>query len=1422
MTTEDRDLLIRVRKGDGVAPGYRVDAELGDGSRFGGGTLRLDGAGLLAAINDSPRYGELLFESLFAGPGGPTDGGPNAAAGAIRRAYEAAMGSGPPSVERPVRIRLLIEPDAAELHALRWERLYHRLLGTWVPLSASADTPFSRYVPLEVAEPRPVATLPIRMLFVAADPTGLPTAYPQVDVNEQIDAFRQGVRAASRTDEVQVTILPGEGRSRLRPDLRAALIADGFEIADGPSTLAALLRLLPGSHVLHFVGHGHLTVDPDGSARTALFFERDDGSWQAVTDSQLVERLVAIDAAPSLVFLAACESASGTAETAHPFVGLAPRLVAAGIPAVVAMQDIVPMETTRTLTLDFYRHLMEHGLVDVALAQSRRVLFDDERLDWTVPILFTRLRRGRLLVPQALANRVVAADLVLTPEPEHGAIADRLPPPIPLPQLRPAPVLLLPRDFPQLIGRDGEVSAAMTAIGNRDLFEFYGPAGSGKTSLVRHLTHRLAGTPGEGIIHLPYGSRPLDDLVQYLFDALYEADASLRPTDAELHRLLQDRSPVIAVDDADLSRDDVERLAGILPHAAFLLAASDRNVWGEGRAVPLAGVALEAAVRLFERELGRPVSADERPAVERLCTALRGHPLHILQAAERAASGAWPVTAVADDAGPGAVMPGDAAVGSLDDRQRQVLAVVAAASAPIDAGHIGAVTGDPDVISIAESLRRRGLVKAASPRYTLAEPLSAASVARLDIGSARQALLEHLATWAEENSHSPGSLVQDLDVILGILGRPADPSDSPAVLRLARASEGALIVAKRWGTWVVVLRRELGYATAAGDRAGEAWALHQLGTRALGLQETEAARASLSRALAIRQGLGDSAGAAATRHNLQILGGPPPPPRDRPDRPPRPRPEPIVAPPIPAPPRSRNRSAARWLAFATLVIAAIAGGKALYDRTVSAPVTAGGPVVRIDPAEVRFGTLVIGSRPSTITVTLANDGPGALVVKRAALAQPVAGISIADRCRQPVAPGTSCAISITFSPVTAGTLRGELRVEDASGLRDLRIPVSGDAVLRAGRAAVVFEPAAVDAGSIAVGSETSVSVTVVNAGTADLAIDRVALSAPGAFSLTRMGCGRSLAPGARCGVRLAFRPAVPGPAAQDLVITDDTAGSHRVPLTGVGVAATPNLVAVLDTKGVVTVADDGTVSLPVIITVSNTGAGDAGRFAVSTQVRTVEGAGETVVPFAPDEDDGVADTLKAFTSRPLAPDQRVAITGRILFGREWQGRQVVITALADSCAGEETPDPGCRVKETDERDNVSNSLQLAIGARVGVPEIAFDPATVDVGSAVVDGEALTDLRVTSTGDADLSIASVAFPDGSPFSVVETDCVRTLPPNASCTVRIAFRPTVAGDAKADLSVVDDTADGPHLVRVTGIGTAPPATEIVATRAAHHRG
>ncbi|MBA2537394.1 MAG: hypothetical protein H0V20_08200 [Actinobacteria bacterium] len=114
-------------------------------------------------------------------------------------------------------------------------------------------------------------------------------------------------------------------------------------------------------------------------------------------------------------------------------------------------------------------------------------------------------------------------------------------------------------------------------------------------------------------------------------------------------------------------------------------------------------------------------------------------------------------------------------------------------------------------------------------------------------------------------------VLQEVDVLLGVLERLDREGRYGDVFRLARALTGLLALLMRWVALVQAVRLALKAAQALGDGAGQAWARHELGTLSLGAEDAAAANGDLEQALRLRRELGDEAGAKVTQHNLAVL-----------------------------------------------------------------------------------------------------------------------------------------------------------------------------------------------------------------------------------------------------------------------------------------------------------------------------------------------------------------------------------------------------------------------------------------------------------------------------------------------------------------------------------------------------------------------
>ncbi len=348
------DLQIRIfAKNDS---GFPVEITLAGQQEFAPGTLAAD---ILSwsASGDLARDGRQLMEMLLADP-------------KLREAWARSRERAP-----RCRIRLRIDPAAGELHTLPWEVLQENV----DLLSAQADTPFSRYLPVALPWGGPIEERPIRLLVVISNPDDLEVACNLPPVNVEIE--RQSLEQA----------LAVVGVTKLCVDF-----------LDAPATLERLEnKLREGYHILHFLGHGEFNPK---SGQAKLLMQNTNGHVQRVPDDEFVSMLSRQGIRPRLVFWAACQSA--TRSSADAFRGLSPKVVSIGVPAVIAMQGSVTIETARKFSKVFYERLLEHGQVDLAINEARSTLRVVDRFDAIAPVLFMRLTSGELWGSEANARGV--------------------------------------------------------------------------------------------------------------------------------------------------------------------------------------------------------------------------------------------------------------------------------------------------------------------------------------------------------------------------------------------------------------------------------------------------------------------------------------------------------------------------------------------------------------------------------------------------------------------------------------------------------------------------------------------------------------------------------------------------------------------------------------------------------------------------------------------------------------------------------------------------------------------------------------------------------------------------------------------------------------------------------------------------------
>ena len=310
--------------------------------------VALDFARLRALTLDPHAYGAALSTMLFARA--------ELSAG-FAQARVAAAQQGV-----PLRLRLALNTDVEEVHQLRWETLADPQ-ASGQPLAASAQVLFSRTLPSP--DWQPVRIRSSEALRV--------TAFVAVPV----DVSHYGLAPLDPVQEI----------GRLRAQLNGcALTVLGQQ---EPATLPTLFKYLhAGCDLLLVQAHGRA----DAAGQTWLYLEDETGHTMPVPGRELVSHIATLVEKPRLIILGCCES--GGDGCASALAALGPQLVRAGVPAVLAMQGRITLETLNRFLATCLQSLLQDGRIDRAVAIARNQVRD--RPDWWVPALWMRTTDGCL------------------------------------------------------------------------------------------------------------------------------------------------------------------------------------------------------------------------------------------------------------------------------------------------------------------------------------------------------------------------------------------------------------------------------------------------------------------------------------------------------------------------------------------------------------------------------------------------------------------------------------------------------------------------------------------------------------------------------------------------------------------------------------------------------------------------------------------------------------------------------------------------------------------------------------------------------------------------------------------------------------------------------------------------------------------
>lgn len=407
----------------------------------------------------------------------------------------------------------------------------------------------------------------------------------------------------------------------------------------------------------------------------------------------------------------------------------------------------------------------------------------------------------------------------------------------------------------------------------------------------------------------------------------------------------------------------------------------------------------------------------------------------------------------------------------------------------------------------------------------------------------------------------------------------------------------------------------------------------------------------------------------------------------------------------------------------------------------------------VSASVLNFGGVPVGSS-TTRSLSVLNISNAPLTITNVGV-QGTNGYSASHNCTE-VPAGDSCTVTVTFAPAAAGSALSTLTVTD--GLSTNRtVSLTGVGLA----AAITVSSQALDFGNVAVGSTAVQSLTVTNVGTYEAPLS---WAAPSNFTQTGGSCAATLHPAASCTLEVTFSPTAEQAYSGQLTISGGAQTSQNVQLTGKGfvpvVVYNPSFSLSDENLNFQTVPVGSPAAKSV--TVTNTGDIALRNFAAATQ-----GAAYAGVASCPD---------------PLEIGA---------------GCPVVVSFLPTA----EAAFPGSLNISF---DGLSSKI-VTLSGFGGAPHVQYETATgialstVTFGTTAVGSTTIPQVVVLrNAGTAPLNLSGAPFTAVDGFAINATSCANVvLAPNMTCSITVAFAPTVLKNYVGSTSPQSNQATPPAL-------------------------
>jgi hypothetical protein len=208
----------------------------------------------------------------------------------------------------------------------------------------------------------------------------------------------------------------------------------------------------------------------------------------------------------------------------------------------------------------------------------------------------------------------------------------------------------------------------------------------------------------------------------------------------------------------------------------------------------------------------------------------------------------------------------------------------------------------------------------------------------------------------------------------------------------------------------------------------------------------------------------------------------------------------------------------------------------------------GQPGISVNPTSVSFGNVTVGA-PNSQAILIQNNGTGSLTISQATASG--TGFSVSGLATPAtIAGGSSTTFNVVFAPASGGAVSGSVSLVSNAAGSPLTIPLTGTGVsptlaLSPSTSSLTFP-------NVAVGSNSSQSVTLTNNGNSTVTIGTVSATGAG-FSASGVAAGQMIGAGQTATLGVKFTPASAATVSGTVTVTSNATNSPiSISLSGTG------------------------------------------------------------------------------------------------------------------------------------------------------------------------------------------------------------------------------------------------------------------------------